>query len=231
MRMVRQGLPWFWVFPIESRRARVSLLGDVIVKLEDQKLVRAPRAVVFAALNDPDVLRQCIPGCETLIRESDTQLSATVALKIGPVAARFAGSVTLSDVDAPNGYTISGEGKGGAAGFAKGGARVALRDVPEGTMLAYDASAEVGGKLAQLGARLIDQTARKLSGDFFARFAEIVEAQAASLEPVAAPVALPDDQAAMPEEVTQSAATGGIPLWALGLGLAVLVIGYWLLSQ
>ena len=172
------------------------------------------------------MLRQCIPGCETLIRESDTQLSATVALKIGPVAARFAGSVTLSDVDAPNGYTISGEG-----GFAKGGARVALRDVPEGTMLAYDASAEVGGKLAQLGARLIDQTARKLSGDFFARFAEIVEAQAASLEPVAAPVALPDDQAAMPEEVTQSAATGGIPLWALGLGLAVLVIGYWLLSQ
>jgi len=198
------------------------------VKLEDQQLIRAPRATVFAALNDPDVLRRCIPGCETLTQDSPTQLSATVALKIGPVAARFAGAVTLSEIDAPNGYTISGEGKGGPAGFAKGGARVTLAEAPEGTLLAYDASAEVGGKLAQVGARLIDQTARKLAGDFFARFAEIVEAQAVPEEPVAMPAVLRDDP---PDEVTERAATGGIPLWAWGLGLAVLVIGLWLLSR
>lgn len=197
------------------------------MKLEDQQTIRAPRTAVFAALNDPEVLRRCIPGCETLIQESETQLSATVALKIGPVAARFTGAVTLSDIDPPNGYTISGEGKGGPAGFAKGGARVTLHDAPEGTLLAYDATAEVGGKLAQVGARLIDQTARKLAGDFFARFAEIVEAQATPATPAATPALLPDDP---PEDLTVRAATGGIPLWAWGLGLAVLVIGFWLLG-
>jgi carbon monoxide dehydrogenase subunit G len=134
--------------------------------------IAAPREKVFAALNDPEVLKACIPGCESLDKASDTEMSAKVRLRIGPVSAAFSGKVTLSDIDPPNGYKISGEGQGGVAGFAKGGAVVKLTDDGGVTVLAYDVDAQVGGKIAQIGARLIQGTARKLADQFFGKFAE-----------------------------------------------------------
>lgn len=132
--------------------------------------IAAPRDVVWAALNDADVLRQCIPGCEELERLSDTGMRAIVVQKIGPVKARFEGEVELANIDAPESYTIRGEGKGGVAGFAKGGADVTLAEDGEDTILSYEVHATVGGKLARLGSRLIDSTARKLAAQFFDNF-------------------------------------------------------------
>lgn len=161
--------------------------------MSGQYRIAAPRQAVWAALNDPDVLRQCIPGCESVDKTSETEFTAKVAAKVGPVSAKFSGKVTLSDLDPPNGYTITGEGSGGAAGFGKGGATVRLTDEDGGTatLLAYTAHAQVGGKLAQIGSRLIDGTARKMAEDFFARFADKVgQPETVAAEPVpAAPVA------------------------------------------
>jgi uncharacterized protein len=142
----------------------------------------APRDVVWAKLNDPEVLKLCIPGCEELNKTSDTGFSAVATIKIGPVKARFKGHVQLSDMDPPNGYKISGEGEGGVAGFAKGGAVVRLTDKDGGTLLRYDVESQIGGKLAQLGQRLVQGTAKKLADDFFNKFAAAVTgpAQAAS---------------------------------------------------
>ena len=137
--------------------------------------LEAPREVVWRALNDPDVLKSCIPGCETLTKVSDTEFTATVKAKIGPVSAKFGGKVTLSELDPPNGYRISGEGQGGVAGFAKGGAEVKLHEDGAGTRLAYVANAQVGGKLAQIGSRLVDATAKKMAADFFGKFANAVK--------------------------------------------------------
>jgi carbon monoxide dehydrogenase subunit G len=145
----------------------------------EQRLT-APQEKVWAALNDPEVLKAAIPGCETLEKVSDTEFTAAVTTKIGPIKAKFTGRVRLSDINAPSGYTISGEGQGGIAGFAKGGAAVALDpDGPDATLLRYTVNAAVGGKIAQLGARLIDSTARKLAQQFFTRFDEIVSGQSA----------------------------------------------------
>ncbi len=138
----------------------------------------APPEVVWRALNDPEVLKQCIPGCETLTKASDTEFVAEVRAKVGPVSARFTGKVSLTDLDPPNGYKISGEGQGGVAGFAKGGAEVKLLPDGAGTLLSYSASGQVGGKLAQIGSRLIDATARKMADDFFTRFADAVKSAA-----------------------------------------------------
>nr|WP_316650669.1 carbon monoxide dehydrogenase subunit G [uncultured Gellertiella sp.] len=138
--------------------------------------IDASREAVYAGLNDIDVLRQCIPGCDSIEKTSDTGMVAKVTLRIGPVKASFSGKVTLSDLDPPNGYTISGEGSGGMAGFAKGGAEVKLEADGAATILHYSVKAEIGGKLAQLGSRLIDGTARKLAGDFFETFGGIVGA-------------------------------------------------------
>lgn len=146
--------------------------------LSDDILIPAPRDRVYAALNDTAVLRACIPGCEELIRHSDTDLEAKVVLKIGPVKARFGGRVTLDTTDAPAGFSLRGEGNGGVAGFAKGGARVTLEDRGAETLLRYEASADVGGKIAQLGSRLIMATAKKLAESFFASFAaEVAKAE------------------------------------------------------
>nr|WP_295836719.1 carbon monoxide dehydrogenase subunit G [uncultured Azospirillum sp.] len=152
--------------------------------------IEASRDAVWAALNDPEILRQCIPGCEEVVRQSDTEMTAKVVAKVGPVSAKFAGKVTLSDLDPPNGYTITGEGSGGAAGFGKGGATVALVDDGGATLLTYTAKAQVGGKLAQIGSRLVDATARKMAEEFFARFTQIVgpaPVEAASVATEAAP--------------------------------------------
>ena len=134
----------------------------------------APREVVWAKLNDAEVLKLCIPGCEELNKTSDTEFNAVATIKIGPVKARFKGRVQLSDMDPPNGYKISGEGEGGVAGFAKGGAVVKLTDKDGGTLLTYDVESQIGGKLAQLGQRLVQGTAKKLADDFFNKFAAAV---------------------------------------------------------
>lgn len=131
----------------------------------------APRELVWAKLIDTDALKASIPGCETLEKVSDTEFQAVATNKIGPVKARFKGKVRLSDLDPPNGYRISGEGDGGVAGFAKGGATVALAEKDGGTLLTYNVEAQVGGKLAQLGQRLVNGAAKKLADQFFAKFA------------------------------------------------------------
>jgi len=135
----------------------------------------AAKEVVWAKLNDAEVLKACIPGCEQLNKDDDTNFSAVVKVKLGPVKATFKGKVELVDLDPPNGYRIQGEGEGGIAGFAKGGAKVALSEAGEGqTLLAYNVEAQVGGKLMQLGSRLIDSVSKKLADEFFANFAKAV---------------------------------------------------------
>jgi carbon monoxide dehydrogenase subunit G len=136
------------------------------------------RDVVWKALNDPEILQKCIPGCETLEKLSDTEFQATVKLTIGPVSARFKGKVKLEDLDPPNGYKIVGEGEGGVAGFAKGQASVALIEGGEGTKLTYNAEAATGGKIAQLGQRLISGSAKKTADRFFENFVEALKTYA-----------------------------------------------------
>ncbi len=150
-----------------------------------ERRITAPRTVVWDALNDPAVLKASIPGCESLEKTSDTYMKATASVKIGPISARFTGNVELTDIDAPNGYNIGGEGQGGVAGFAKGGAKVALSDDGADTLLRYEVHAQVGGKLAQLGARLIDATAKQMADAFFTRFSALVTAAAAPVEATA----------------------------------------------
>ena len=144
-----------------------------------ERRIAASRETVWQALNDPAVLKASIPGCESLERLSDTDMKATASVRIGPIAARFNGAVHLSDIDPPNGYKIDGEGQGGVAGFAKGGAKVRLEPAGTSTLLQYEVHAQVGGKLAQLGARLVDATAKQMADSFFDRFS----AQVAPPEP------------------------------------------------
>lgn len=151
------------------------------MELTDEIFIPAPREKVYAALNDVDVLKDCIPGCEELVRHSETELEAKVVLKIGPVKARFLGEVVLCPEDPPRRFSLSGSGAGGAAGFAKGGAVVVLEERDGGTCLKYEAHAEIGGKLAQLGSRLVHGTAKKLSARFFEAFAERVTARDVAL--------------------------------------------------
>ena len=147
------------------------------MQMNDSQSVPASRDKVWAALNDPEILKQCIPGCQSLEMTSPTDMTATVVIKVGPVKATFGGKVTLSELDPPNGYRITGEGSGGVAGFAKGGAAIRLEAVGDNeTILHYEVNSQIGGKLAQLGGRLIDSTARKLAGEFFAKFGAVVSA-------------------------------------------------------
>lgn len=145
--------------------------------------IPAPREQVWAALNDPETLKASLPGCQSLEKVSDREFAATVVAKVGPVQAKFNGNVTLSNLNPPESYTISGEGKGGAAGFAKGGADVRLLEEGEVTVLTYTAKADVGGKLAQLGSRLIDGTAKKMADEFFNNFSRQVAGPAPAPAP------------------------------------------------
>jgi carbon monoxide dehydrogenase subunit G len=143
--------------------------------IEGEERITAPVGKVWQALNDAEVLKACIPGCQSLEKKSDTELAATIVLKIGPIKATFAGEVRLQNLNPPHSYTIEGEGKGGIAGFAKGGADVALsEESADVTILKYAAKADVGGKIAQLGSRLIMSTSKKLAGEFFSTFNEKV---------------------------------------------------------
>jgi len=191
--------------------------------------IPAPREKVWEALNDPEILKVCIPGCQEMSKESDTELSATVKSKVGPVSATFKGKVTLSDVDAPNGYKISGEGTGGVAGFAKGGAEVSLADDGDGTLLNYTATGQVGGKLAQIGSRLIDSTAKKMANEFFGKFAEVVAAENAAPEASqeAETSAAPAQETAIETPAAAPAQSGGgisPVVWVGGLIIAVVIV-------
>lgn len=203
--------------------------------MSGEQVIPAPRAQVWAALNDPAILKQAIPGCETIDKLSDTELTATVVAKVGPVKATFKGKVTLSDIDPPNGYTISGEGQGGVAGFGKGGAKVALTDAEGGaTRLSYTANAQVGGKLAQIGARLVDGAAKKMADDFFANFNRIVGEQAAAqATPAAAPEpAAPELPSAAPTPPAAPLPSKGVPAWIWIVALVVLAgLAMWLSQQ
>ena len=146
------------------------------MQMAGEQRIAASRQRVWAALNDPEILSRCIPGCEALERESDKHFKAVIAIKIGPIGARFEGAALLSELDPPNGYTLTGKGQGGTVGFAEGGAKVRLTDDRGGTLLRYEVDARVGGRLAQLGGPLIDATAKQLAGRFFRQFGETLGA-------------------------------------------------------
>jgi carbon monoxide dehydrogenase subunit G len=164
--------------------------------------IAAPRERVWAALNDPDILRQAIPGCEELNKLSDTELEAAARAKIGPVSARFKGKVTLSELNPPESYVLTGEGSGGAAGFAKGEAKVVLTADGDATTLRYTVKATIGGKLAQLGQRLVDGAAKKMADDFFDKFSDLAggkiapPAEAMAAQPTRVPAPANDNRLA-----------------------------------
>lgn len=162
------------------------------MEMSGERHIAAPRELVWQALNDPEALKAAIPGCESIEKTSDTDLTAKLAIKIGPMAAKFSAKVKLENLNPPASYTISGEGNGGAMGFAKGGADVALEEVgPSETILRYSVKAQVGGKMAQLGARLIDSTAKQMADQFFDRFAAALAPKTADAPaPVPAPAAI-----------------------------------------
>jgi len=203
------------------------------MEMSGEYRIAAPREQVWAALNDPEVLKQAIPGCQELEKTSDTEFTAKVKAKVGPVSATFSGKVSLSDINPPESYTIAGEGQGGAAGFAKGSAEVRLTEDGGATVLNYDAKAQVGGKLAQIGSRLIGGTAQKIADQFFSGFSEIVAPAAA--EAPAEPT--PAEEREMAEAAMRGAALGGtppeagapqagkgVPLWLWIGGLVVVVV-------
>jgi carbon monoxide dehydrogenase subunit G len=193
--------------PLEFAKRRHSM------DMTGEYRIPAPRQKVWEALNDPEILKQCIPGCEEIVLTTPTEWTAKVTAKIGPVKARFSGKVTLTDIDPPNGYKITGEGTGGAAGFAKGGAAVKLADDGTGTLLSYTVESQVGGKLAQIGSRLIESTSRKMADDFFSKFVEIVGGPAPAPAPAAPePEPLPSIVPGVtPEVAAELAAEGTAP--------------------
>lgn len=191
------------------------------MRLAGEQRVAAPRQKVWEALNDPEVLRQSIPGCQSLDKEGEDRLAAVAEVKIGPIGARFKGVVTLSDLDPPNGYVITGQGNGGIAGSARGSAKVRLSDDAGGTLISYDVDAEVGGRMAQLGGPIIDATAKQLAGKFFARFGEIVGGGAGTAQPEAVAAAAPAVAvSAQPTTVAAPASSGSPIAWVLALVVA-----------
>jgi hypothetical protein len=236
--------------PTAASRLTFYLQKDDPMDMTGEYRIAAPRDKVWQSLNDPAILQQCIPGCEALEKISDTELDGKVKAKVGPVSARFGGKVTLSDLDPPNSYKISGEGTGGAAGFAKGGAAVDLRDDNGATVLSYKVEANVGGKLAQIGSRLIDATARQMAENFFSKFAQVVggpapaaaaaaaasSASGPAVDPVPVTVAemppAPGSSVEMPPPVRTpppGAATGkrlSPGVWVTALAIIVVVLLY-----
>jgi hypothetical protein len=182
--------------------------------------IKAPRDRVWAALNDPDVLRQAIPGCEELNKLSDTELEAAARAKIGPVSARFKGKVTLSDLNPPESYTLTGEGSGGAAGFAKGEAKVHLTEDGDATVLRYTVKATIGGKLAQMGQRLVDGAAKKMADDFFDKFADLAGGKVAppAVEAKATPTPPPAND-------NRQSSVFEPPAWLPAVIIALAIIG------
>lgn len=197
------------------------------MEMSGEYKIPAPREEVWTALNDPEVLKQAIPGAESVEKVSDTEFAAVARAKIGPVNAKFKGTVTLSDLDPPNGYTINGEGSGGAAGFAKGSAKVRLDQDGDHTRLLYEVHATVGGKLAQIGQRLVNSSASKMADEFFTNFSTLAGGE--KVTPEALPGAHPETDAIAPTDapmLPDEEAAGLSPwMWAtiVILGVAVLV--------
>lgn len=185
--------------------------------------IPASRQRVWEGLNDPQILKQCIPGCQTIEKVSDTEFTAKVLAQVGPVRANFAGKVLLSDLDPPQSYTIAGEGTGGVAGFAKGSAKVKLAEDGGATVMNYAVQAHVGGKLAQIGSRLIDSVARKMAENFFTRFAAAVAPEAAALEAAGSEAApTPGAPVAAAEAAAKPKDTRLPPaLWVTGLAAVI----------
>ena len=162
------------------------------MEMTGEQLIPVPQQKVWQGLNDPEILKACIAGCESIERVSDSEYKVSIVAAVGPVKAKFAGKLLLSDLNPPNSYSLSFEGSGGAAGFGKGGAQVSLKTEGAGTRLSYSAKASVGGKLAQVGSRLIDGVARKMADDFFAAFnAKLAGPAAAGADDVTVPVGGP----------------------------------------
>lgn len=208
------------------------------MEMKGEQRIAAPRTKVWEALNDPEVLRQCIPGCQSLEKEGD-RMKAVVEIKIGPIGARFNGAVTISDANPPESYTISGEGQGGTVGNAKGGAKVRLAEVDGGTLLSYEVEAQVGGRLAQLGGPIIDATAKQLAGKFFTKFGDVVEGPPAGAAPAAAPAAVAGSATApaaagvavaAPQYVAAAPASGGT-LWGWIVAVALAIVTGFLIGR
>jgi carbon monoxide dehydrogenase subunit G len=203
-----------------------------MMDMTGEKLIAASREKVYAALNNPEILKTCIPGCETLEKVSDDEFKATAQVKLGPISAKFSGRVTLSDLNPPHGYTIKGEGQGGVAGFAKGGAVVTLLENENRTVLAYTVNAQIGGKMAQLGARLIDASAKSMADQFFVKFAAKVDSSPSldgadvSKETHPAMPSEEDPGAAMETlNVTKSLITRSARNWMIGsVGIVIVLV-------
>ena len=202
------------------------------MKMTGEFSIDAPREAVWQALNDPEVLKLCIPGCDEIVKRSDTEFDAKVTARVGPVRTKFTGQVTLSDIDPPNGYTITGEGKGGAAGFAKGGAQITLEARDGGTLLRYTVTASVGGKLAQMGSRLIDGVAHKMAEQFFTRLTEQLQPAVAAVPPEVAVEAPPEvpPEAAVEAPPPVPAAGGLSPASWIGGVVVIVVVLLWLFA-
>jgi carbon monoxide dehydrogenase subunit G len=195
------------------------------MEMSGERRIPAPRTHVWEALNDPERLRMAIPGCEEIEKTSDTEMTAKVALKIGPMAARFAGKVKLENLNPPESYTITGEGNGGAMGFAKGGADVRLEEVgPSETILRYNVKAQVGGKMAQLGGRLIDSTANQMAGLFFDRLAAQLSPSLMPGQGLATPA--PVSHKHIPVKPPFPSELFGVPIPVLLGGAAMLLVLY-----
>ena len=203
------------------------------MEMAGERRIAATPQRVWEALNDPEVLRQCIPGCQSLEKEADDRFNAVAEIKIGPIGARFKGAVALSELDPPNGYTISGQGNGGVAGNAKGTAKVRLSADGAGTLLAYTVDAQVGGRMAQLGGPLIDATARNMADKFFTKFGEVVGSVAPAAVPAVAapsPVAAELAATAAPAVAPQVVPSNGFP-WAWGIALGSAIVAGFLLGR
>lgn len=179
------------------------------MQMAGEQRIAASRERVWEALNDPEILKASIPGCQSLEKQGEDRFDAVAEVKIGPIGARFKGKVQLSDIDAPNGYTITGQGNGGVAGNAKGAAKVRLSEEAGGTLVSYDVDAEVGGRMAQLGGPIIDATAKQLAGKFFSTFREIVGREAEAVQPVSE---VPPAEAAAPSAAQPVAAPAPAPV-------------------
>jgi len=224
--------PGYFLHTLDHNKGEASHM-----EMTGEQRIAATRQRVWEALNDPEVLRACIPGCQSLERSGDNGFVAVAEVKIGPIGARFKGNVALSDLDPPNGYTIEGSGNGGVAGNAKGAARVRLSDEAGGTLVSYHVDAQVGGRMAQLGGPIIDATAKQLAGKFFSRFGEIVGEDAANATPVATkePLEAPQAAAAAPVSApfaipAAAPAPAGAP-WAWIVALVVAIVGGFMMGR
>jgi uncharacterized protein len=192
------------------------------MKMTGEQRIAAPRQRVWEALNDPEILRASIPGCESLEKEADDRFTATVQVKVGPIGARFKGAVSLTDLDPPNAYILLLQGNGGITGSVKGSAKVRLREDAGSTLIAFEVEAEVAGRMAQLGGPLIDATAKQLAGKFFSRFGEIVGGAAQPTETARA-MATASPTAPVGALASSSASSGGLPMaWILATVVAAL---------